>query len=54
MNELSNLWQMSFLKKYYRAVCDGELTSELAYERLTRSYQYLEVRACFQEPGCGN
>lgn len=49
MNELSDMWQISFLKKYYQAVYDGELTSELAYERLTGSYDYLEYRPEMQE-----
>ena len=40
-NSVSKRWQMSFLRKYYQAACDGELTSQLAYERLKYSYSYL-------------
>lgn len=44
MNRVSNMWQMSFLKEYYQAVCDGEPLSELAYERLKGAYDYLKLR----------
>lgn len=43
-NSVSNMWQMSFLKEYYQAVCDGEPLSELACERLTGAYDYLRRR----------
>ncbi|MCM1386340.1 MAG: DUF4153 domain-containing protein [Bacillus sp. (in: Bacteria)] len=41
MNSVSNRWQMSLLKKYYQAVCDKEVISRSAYERLKDSYDYL-------------
>lgn len=44
MNNASNLWQMSFLKKYYQAVESGEMISERAYERMTGAYDYLMNR----------
>ena len=44
MNKASDLWQLSFLKKYYQAVCNGEELSEAAYGRLTGAYVYLMDR----------
>ena len=44
MNRASNLWQMSFLKKYYEAVESREMISERAYERMTGAYDYLRNR----------
>lgn len=41
MNSVSNRCQMSLLKEYYQAACDGDVTSKLAYERLKNSYSYL-------------
>lgn len=49
MNKASNLWQLSFLKKYYQDVESGEALSELAYERLTGAYDYLMDRSEMQE-----
>lgn len=49
MNSVSKRWQMSFLQKYYQAACDGEVTSQLAYERLKYSYSYLKWWAEMEE-----
>lgn len=49
MNKVSNLWQMSFLKKYYQAVESGKTLSELEYERLTGANEYLVDRPDMQK-----
>lgn len=49
MNTAPNLWQLSFLKKYYQAVENGEMISELACERLTGAYVYLMDRPEMQK-----
>lgn len=41
MYSVSNRWQSAFLTKYYEKVQDGGQLSELEYERLKGSYQYL-------------
>lgn len=45
MYRVSSLCQQSFLKKYYQKVLDGKELSELEYERLKGSYQYLKYQA---------
>ncbi len=42
MYRVSNLCQQSFLKKYYQTVLDGKALSNLEYDRLSGSYQYLK------------
>ena len=48
-NSVSKRWQMSFLQKYYQAACDGEVNTQLAYERLKYSYSYLKWWAEMEE-----
>lgn len=45
MYRVSTLCQQSFLEKYYQAVLEGEVLSNLEYERLEGSYKYLRDQA---------
>ena len=49
MNKASDLWQLSFLKKYYQAIENGETISEVEYGRLTGAYYYLKDRPGMRE-----
>lgn len=44
MYSVSNRWQRTFLSEYYEKVQEGVLLSELEYERLKGSYQYLNLQ----------
>lgn len=41
MKKVSNLWQRSFLERYYQTVDNGGMLTKLEYGRLKGSYQYL-------------
>ncbi|MCM1251720.1 MAG: DUF4153 domain-containing protein [Clostridium sp.] len=49
MNRVSDVWQLSLLKKYYQAVENGEMISEHEYWRLTGAYHYLKDRPEMQK-----
>lgn len=44
MYSVSNWWQSTFLSRYYDKVKDGGQLTELEYERLKGSYQYLNLQ----------
>ena len=45
---VSNIWQKTFLQKYYQAVIDGKDITDIEYERMMGAYSYLSDKPQMQ------